>query len=302
MEIAMGTLQADCILDAKALVGEGVVWCEASQKALWVDVWNCTLHRFDIESGLDEQWILPEKVGCVAPLDGDRVMVGLTTGLYEFNLHTGDLSLYFAIRGGGTQNRCNDSVVDPAGRLWCGTMNLQGLLGDPTGELYSMRSEAEATSWLQELHLPNGLACSPDGKTLYLSDSHPRSRLVWQFDLDAASGHIGNQRVFFDCSEMVGRPDGATVDIDGCYWICAVDGGEVLRITPQGKVDRRVRLPVSKPSKVAIGGKNHDTLLITTISAQVGKQLQQDSPLSGGLFAVHVGAIGVPSPMMKTTC
>lgn len=287
------------MLDARALVGEGIVWCPVSEKALWVDVWACKLHRYDPVSGIDEEWILPERVGCVAPVDGGRVVLGLVSGVYVFDLQTLDLRPYFAIEGGSEYNRCNDSVVDPAGRLWCGTMNLQGLNGEPTGQLYSIEREGAGVSWLRQAHLLNGLACSPEGKVLYVSDSHPEVRTVWKFDLDIDSGHIANQQVFFDCKEMNGRPDGATVDIDGCYWICAVDGGEVLRITPRGKVDRRVRLPVTKPSKVAIGGSSFDTLFITTIGAQVGKQTQEDSPMSGGLFAVHVGPIGVPSPLMK---
>ena len=180
----MDVLEATCILDAKALVGEGVVWCAVSEKVLWVDVWNRFLHRFDPATGVNETWELPEKTGCVAPIDGTRVAVGLESGIFLFDLRTRALTPYCLIEGGASQNRCNDSMVDPSGRLWCGTMNLQGLSGPATGELVAVDGNGIGASLLKGLHLPNGLACSPDGKTLYLSDSHPSVRTVWKFDLD----------------------------------------------------------------------------------------------------------------------
>jgi sugar lactone lactonase YvrE len=293
----MDVLEATCVLDAQALVGEGIVWCAAAGKALWVDVWGRKLHRYDPESGKNESWELPEKVGCVAPIDGTHVAVGLESGIYLFDLLSAALTPYFLISGGAIHNRCNDSVVDPAGRLWCGTMNLQGLAGPATGELYAVGPQRQGVPLLQGLHLPNGLACSPDGRTLYLSDSHPSVRTIWKFDLDLAPGRIDNRQVFMDGRELKGRPDGATVDVDGCYWTCCIDAGEVLRITPRGNIDCRVRVPVSKPSKVVIGGSRLDTLYITSIGAKLGSD-GRDEALAGGLFAAYVGPIGIASPRM----
>lgn len=292
------TPEANCVLDAQASVGEGAVWCALSQRLLWVDVWERELHRYDPASGQDERWAMPEKVGCVAPAGRDTLLVGLETGWFQFTPSTGTLQPHVLLKHAG-RNRCNDSVVDPAGRLWCGTMNLQGLKGPATGELYALGGDALPVRHLQELHLPNGLACAPDGRQLYLSDSHPTVNRVWRCALDPDSGALGPRQLFFDFAGLPGRPDGATVDADGCYWICAVDGWEVLRITPQGRIDRRIALPVAKPSKLAIGGARLDTLFITSIKAGIDPDALRAQPLAGGLFAVHVGPIGVASPQVR---
>lgn len=289
-----------CVLDARAAVGEGAVWCVASQRLLWVDVWGRALHRFDAVTGQDEQWTLPERVGCVAPVDADCVMLGLETGFYSFQLSTASLLPYCLPPEYPAGNRCNDSMVDASGRMWCGTMNLQGLQGPASGALYSVASHGVSALHRDGLHLPNGLACSPDGTLLYLSDSHPKVNRIWSFALDADAGMLTQQKVFFEGSDLPGRPDGATVDIDGCYWICAIDGWEVVRITPAGKIDRRIALPVAKPTKVAIGGARLDTLFITSVRANLDAAALAAQPLAGGVFALHVGPIGIASPMMKT--
>ena len=292
--------EVTCVLDAKVAIGEGAVWCSASQRLLWVDVWGRALHRFDPASGVDEHWTLPERVGCVAPAGPDAMIVGLETGIFSFVPSTQALEPFGLPLAHSIHNRCNDSVVDLSGRLWCGTMNLKGLQGPATGELYSTSGHGRPILHLRDIHLPNGLACSPDGKRLYLSDSHPGVNRIWSFELNVDAGTIANQQVFFDCHDLAGRPDGATVDVDGCDWICAVDGWEVLRITPAGKIDRRIPVPVAKPSKVAIGGARLDTLFITSIRANIEPDMLERQPQAGGLFAIRVGPIGIASPLMQT--
>ena len=118
---------------------------------------------------------------------------------------------------------------------------------------------------VRNLLTQNGLAFSPDGRTMYLSDSHPQRRLVWAYDYDPDAGLPSNERIFLDLTGQQGRPDGAAVDVDGCYWSCANDGGVVQRFTPQGKLDREIALPMAKPSMCAFGGPALDLLLVTSI-------------------------------------
>lgn len=290
-----GQPAVECVLRAGAAVGEGAVWCAESRRLLWVDVWARRLHRYDPATGLDQHWALPQRVGCVAPAGPDQAMLGLESGLYLFTFSRAELRVH-ALLAHPDQNRCNDSTLDTHGRLWCGTMHLQGLKGPSSGELYVLDGEGAPRRHLGGLGLPNGLACAPDGKRLYLSDSHPAVNRVWSFELDPASGALGARSLFLDCAAMPGRPDGATVDADGCYWLAATDGWEVLRVTPDGRIDRRIALPVAKPSKVAIGGARLDTLFITSIAATLGEEERAAQPLAGGLFAVHVGPIGVAGP------
>jgi sugar lactone lactonase YvrE len=148
--------------------------------------------------------------------------------------------------------------------------------------------------------VPNGLAFSPDGRTMYLSDSHPTVQAVWAFDYDTASGIPGNRRLFVDMKPLPGRPDGAAMDTDGCYWICGNDAGLVHRFTPDGRLDRSLEVPVKKPAMCAFGGAGLDTLFVTSI--RPGGIDLSDQPLAGGVFALRPGSgiAGVPETAFGT--
>ncbi|MET0311008.1 MAG: SMP-30/gluconolactonase/LRE family protein, partial [Burkholderiaceae bacterium] len=148
----------------------------------------------------------------------------------------------------------------------------------------------------RDMVVPNGLAFSPDGRTMYLSDSHPKVQTVWAFDYDTATGTPSNRRVFVDMHPLPGRPDGAAVDADGCYWICGNDAGLVHRFTPDGELDRSLAVPVKKPAMCAFGGPQLDTLYVTSI--RPGGDLS-DQPLAGGVFALRPGTKGLPEPQAK---
>jgi sugar lactone lactonase YvrE len=125
---------------------------------------------------------------------------------------------------------------------------------------------------------------------MYLSDSHPTRRRVWAFDYDIDAGVPHGRRLFADMAAYAGRPDGATMDSDGCYWVAGNDGGSLLRFTPGGKLDRELALPVPKPSMPCFGGPALDTLLVTSI-VQPGRE---GDPLAGAVLLVRPGVRGVP--------
>jgi sugar lactone lactonase YvrE len=171
----------------------------------------------------------------------------------------------------GEGMRFNDGRCDRQGRFWSGTMFMDMGAARAVGGLYRYSAD-------EGLHGPvvtglltqNGLAWSPDGRTMYLSDSHPQRRVVWAFDYDIDQGIPHNKRVFLDLTGQKGRPDGAAVDADGCYWTCANDAGLVQRFTPDGTLDREIALPMAKPSMCAFGGPQLDTLLVTSIDPGLG--------------------------------
>ena len=146
-------------------------------------------------------------------------------------------------------------------------------------------------SALDGLITANGLAFSPDGSTLYFSDSHPTVQTIWACDFDLATGTPGVRRVFVDMAPLPGRPDGAAMDAQGHYWICANDAGLVHRFDPAGRLVGSVAVPVPKPSMCAFGGPLLDTLLVTSI-----RPAQGASGLCGAVFALEVGVRGLPEP------
>ena len=164
----------------------------------------------------------------------------------------------------------------------------------PAGALYGLEANGELKAILSDLIVPNGLAFSPDGRTMYLSDSHPSVQRIWAFDYDTATGTPSNRRLFVDMNPLPGRPDGAAVDEDGCYWICGNDAGMIHRFTPAGKLDRSLELPVKKPAMCAFGGPGLDTLYVTSIRPD--NIDLSDQPLAGGLFALRPGVRGLPEP------
>ena len=190
--------------------------------------------------------------------------------------------------------RFNDGRCDRQGRFWAGTMHTDMAAGHAVGALYRYTAaEGLSAAVRRGLLTQNGLAWSPTGARMYLSDSHPRARMVWVFDYDCDSGTPYRRRVFVDMKDEIGRPDGAAVDVDGCYWTCANDAGEVQRYTPGGRLDRRVALPVRKPTMCAFGGPRLDTLYVTTIRpAERGVLAGQ--PLAGAVFALRPGTQGLP--------
>jgi len=166
--------------------------------------------------------------------------------------------------------------------------------GIAAGRLYSHTAGEGARLLLDDLIVPNGLALSPDGRTLYLSDSHPSRQVIWAFDYDPDSGTPSSRRLFVDMNAHPGRPDGAAVDVDGCYWICGNDAGLIHRFTPDGRLDRSLAVPVKKPAMCAFGGRHLDVLFVTSIRPDGDLT---DQPLAGGLFALDPGVQGLAEPV-----
>lgn len=166
----------------------------------------------------------------------------------------------------------------------------------PLGRLHRYTTQDGVSApVVSSLLVQNGLAWSPDGRTMYLSDSHAARQLVWSFDYDVDEGMPANQRLFVDMNAFDGRPDGAAVDSDGCYWICGNDGGCILRFTPEGKLDRRIDVPMTKPSMCSFGGDRLDTLLVTSIAAGA----PQGDDWAGTVIMLRPGVTGLAETPLR---
>jgi sugar lactone lactonase YvrE len=140
------------------------------------------------------------------------------------------------------------------------------------------------------------MAFSPDGRLFYWSDSDPSVQTIWVADYDPASGTLGRRRVLAKTDELAGRPDGGTIDADGCYWMAGVGGWQLVRFTPDGRVDRIVDMPVERPTKIAFGGADLKTLYVTSISGGQTPGTEARQPQAGGIFALSVpGVQGLPA-------
>ena len=287
-------MHVERVLASRAQVGEGAIWSAAEATLYWVDIVARELHRYDPAGGVDQIWTLPSEVGCCAPLDDGRVLVALEEGFTLFD-PTGESTELLGCPGDmPAASRFNDGTVDPRGRFLAGTLPKAGAGAEPLGKLYVLDGRAQVRCLEQrDFLIQNGLAFGPDGRTLYVSDSGPAVQAVWRYSYDPDNGMCSERRLYFDMRSARGRPDGAAMDVDGCYWIAAVDGWSLLRLTPAGEVDRVIELPVQKPSKPAFGGADMRTLYVTSISAG----LDLNDPVhaeAGNLFALDVGVEGMP--------
>ncbi|BAO92027.1 SMP-30/gluconolactonase/LRE family protein [Caballeronia cordobensis] len=287
-------------LDAggRATVGECPVWRGEDNALYWVDIPARHIVRLDVGSGRRTEWAFEEQVACFAFDAAGHVVAGMESGIFSVTLadahdaHEGRARKLAAPVFPASGMRFNDGRCDRQGRFWAGTMVQDMSLASTAGALFRFDEKGALSAPVVEgLITQNGLAWSPDGRTMYLSDSHPQRRLVWAFDFDPDTGAPGAQRVFADLHDYAGRPDGAAVDADGCYWTCANDAGRLLRFTPRGELDREIALPASKPSMCAFGGSDLKTLFVTTI--RPATNATEDD---GYVFALNPGVQGLPEP------
>jgi sugar lactone lactonase YvrE len=294
-------IKAEMVLDARNATGESPVWHGAEQALYWVDIPARKLCRWTPSTGEATSWLAPEMLACVAPMAGSkRWIAGAESGVFQLELQD-DGQLGFEslapVSHAMTGMRFNDGRCDRQGRFLAGTMLMNMAAGASLGCIYSYQKDTGLTRLLDGFITPNGMAFSPDGRTMYLSDSHPSMQSVWAYDYDIETGTPSNRRLFIDMNPLPGRPDGAAVDADGCYWVCGNDAGLIHRFTPDGKLDRSLAVPVKKPAMCAFGGAGLDTLFVTSIRPD-GIDLS-DQPLAGGVFALRPGVRGLPEPVFS---
>jgi L-arabinonolactonase len=283
----------DCVLDAKAEVGEGAMWDERTGHLWWVDIEGRALHRFAPETGLDRSWAMPSRIGCFVFREIGGLVVALEDGFAFFDPETGAIEPIHDPEPDRPDNRFNDGTPDPAGRFIAGTMPMGERL--PVAAIWRLAPDRSVVRLVDGLRVSNGMAFSPDGRIFYWSDSEASVQTIWQAAYDAETGATTDQRVFASTVELAGRPDGGTIDADGCYWMAGVGGWQLVRFAPAGKVDQIIEMPIEKPTKIAFGGADLSTLYVTTIGGGLTAGTETRQPHAGGVFALRVpGVQGLP--------
>lgn len=295
----MQDMSGRLVLDRPSITGESPVWCERTARLYWVDVQQPALHRFDPQSGLDESWTMPAWIGCLALGGGSAegsVLVGLRTGAYRFELANGALSLVAPAPYDPRRFFLNDGKCDRQGRFWVGPMrhSLSPLVGEPgasEGPLWRLESGCLVPKGKQAA-LSNGLAWSPDGRTMY--HSHTMTGEINAWDYDPETGDMAGGRLFARVEGSPG-PDGAEVDRDGFYWSAINGQGRLLRFDPAGRIEREVRLPFKYPTMVTFGGAKLCTLFVTSGRWAIADKDAADHPLDGGILALEAPVPGLPT-------
>ena len=282
-------------------VGESPVWSVAEQALYWVDIEGQHIHRLDWASRAQSTWNLPERVGCIALSNRNTVIAAMETGIFEVELlaaPTVRLTNLASVNHPLPGMRFNDGRCDAAGRFWAGTMVRDMALASAAGGIYCLDTNGLQEPVLRGYITPNGMAFSPDGNVAYLSDSHPSVQKIWRHTFNAATGSWGAGSEWVDMSALPGRPDGAAIDTDGCYWICGNDAGLVHQFSPTGVLLQSLPVPVSKPAMCAFGGPGLRHLFVTTIQPATPAP-GFDATLDGAVLLLEPGVQGLPEPLFS---
>jgi len=260
----------------------------------WIDIWGPTIHRYNPASGKDDTWTAPEYLGTLSVREKGGLVVSMVSGFYFFEPKTGRFDAIVDPEADIEDSRFNDGKTDRQGRFWSGTMfEAANKPSAKIGALWRLDRDLSAHKVIDGIGCSNGLAWSPDSRTMYFTDSH--TNLVWAHDFDAASGEAVNRRVFIDLTPDGFIVDGATVDSDGNYWLTIPFKGKVLAYDPAGKRMRTIELPFDLPTCCEFGGPDLDTLYVTSATLRREAKVLAGQTKPGGLFAIRgLGAKGLP--------
>lgn len=277
------------VLAARARLGEGPSWDAQAGVLWWVDIHNHRVHRWDPAAGEDTVYEVGETVGCAHPAADGRVVLALRRGVALLDPASGAVEPLATLLPERAGLRLNDGKCDARGRLWVGSMSAE----EGGAALFRVDPDGTVQEAARGLTMSNGLGWSPDGATLYLTDSPAKTILAFDFDADA--GTLSGRRVFADLSGADPVPDGLAVDAEGCVWSAQWGGACLVRFAPDGGELLRVRLPVPHPTSCAFGGSDGTDLYVTTASIGMTEEEIEDAFESGDLFVLRPGVAGPPA-------
>ena len=286
-------------------LSESPFWHAQENRLYWVDIPGRRVARVAVEGlkaqGAVEYWPLDEEPGCIAPVQGGGLVLALRSGIHQAKQWGGPLHKLADAPYDTAKQRFNDGKCDAQGRFWAGS--LYEPKDQQMGVLYMLDAQG-LHRMMDGVTTANGLAWSPDGRTAYWADT--AAHQVRAFDCDPTTGALSNARVFHQmpakpagwawgsATAYGGRPDGAAVDAEGCYWSAQYEGGRLLRLSPSGQVLAEVPTPVPCPTMPCFGGPDLKTLFITTSRQGRSSQELAQHPDAGCVFAVRVDVPGLP--------
>ena len=282
----------ECVIDARNTTGESPLWSAREAALYWVDIPEGRIFRWQPKTGERRRWQLPTPVGSIGLRERGGLVTAMRTGFHLFDLETEQLTFLCHPEPDIATNRLNDGKVSPEGRFLAGTMD-ERQEKEPIGNLYRLDADHRCTRIAGGVKVSNGLAWSPDGRTMYHSDS--RGGVIFRYAYDPETGSIGKREVFVSMQAEWGRPDGGATDEEGCYWSCGISRGRINRFNPSGELIGYVEMPVTHPTMPCFGGSNGRTLYVTSLRENLSDAELARTPQAGGVFMLEPGVAGAPA-------
>lgn len=280
-------------------LGEGALWDDERQLLRFLDIFAGKIMSHDPITGANESWDAGGHVGAMALTTGGGAMLANKDTIYALDFGSGCLQKIAGPVFDTGEVVINDGTADRNGRFLFGGCSVGFEDPRPIGGLFSLGHDRKIAKLDGGIHQSNSHCFSPDGKTLYCSDSFLHT--MYAYDYDPASGQIENKRVFADTSDLGGVPDGSTVDKDGLVWVPLFRGGKVAAFRPDGKLERVLDVPSPLPASVAWGGARMDRLYVMTIMPdQFGWPADE---ISGYVYMIDgLGSQGMSEPRVANPC
>jgi sugar lactone lactonase YvrE len=276
--------------------GEGVLWHAEEQAVYWTDINRFVIHRLDVESGSVKSWLFDEPATTVLLTDSSDTLAVVLASRVILWEPASDTRRDQGFRLPGWPSvRLNDAAVDPRGSLWAGSMQnnvnpdgSEAPIDGATGVLYRIGADGCAREFEEHIGISNTLIWSADRKLFYFGDTLANAIRVYAYD--AATGEIGKPNPYFSGFSR-GLPDGSDIDTEGCVWNCRWDGGCIVRVAPDGRVDQVIEMPTRNVTNCIFGGEDLNILYVTTAASPS----DAGDRLAGSLFAIETDTCGVPA-------
>jgi D-xylonolactonase len=280
-------MKPELIADYQCHVGENPLWHPMEQRLYWTDITRGKLFRYDPAIGKHEQCYSGAPVGGFTIQADGTLLLFMDRGAIA-KWRNGRLDYVVKEIPDEFENRFNDVIADPIGRVFCGTVAIP--VGTRTGCLYRLDTDGSLHLLLKDIGVSNGMSFTPDRQHMYYTDSIPRH--IYLFDYNEKDGVLTNQRIWLRTPEGAGVPDGMTVDAQGYVWSARWGDSALFRYTPDGVEERHIEFPAKKVSSVIFGGDDLSDIYVTTALTDGTKAEEGEG--AGALFRLRLGIRGLP--------
>ncbi len=277
-------MEPKLIADCACHTGENPLWHPDHQRLYWLDIPPGKLYRYDPATGHHQLCLQADRAIGGFTLQADGTLLLFMAGGAVKSWNDGTLETLIESLPDEQDNRFNDVIADPEGRVFAGTMSPP----HRPGRLYRLDPDLSLTTVFEGVGTSNGMGFTPDHKSMYYTDS--RSGRIDICDYDQATAALTNRRPFAEVAEGSGVPDGMTVDADGFVWGARWDGSRLVRYTSDGELDREIAFPCKKVSSLTFGGPDYTDIYVTT----AGGGGPDEGPGAGALFHLNLGIRGLP--------